>query len=287
MDDDRVDMNARAVARGGPRRRLLRSLVGAAIGGLHAAPAIAASRPRANDPADESDRDRAGDGAGSAERSGCARLNKQCGQKKCCGVLSCKGGKCRCQGKTKPCKGKCIPKGDCCTPADCDGRACADGICQPCLPGFKLCFLSCIPEDQCCNCNPPKTCQAGACVCPSGTTPCGSGGCRANGADGCCADGDCGGGETCQNGTCRCPSGQASIGGVCRATCQFSPVSQCGSSGCVCSETVDGPNVCIALDSIDCLNRTCDDSAECDPNEVCVTLFGCPGPARDHCVRQC
>lgn len=286
MDDRRFDAITKALAKAGTRRRLLRSLVGTALGGLLArAGPIAAADRRRNGGGEQPRPDNrrpvgaAQDGEGgelaAPNRGGgrCSRLNQKCGKDaKCCNgqSLACKGKRCRCKAGTVPQGGSCVP-----VPAACPSgqKRCADG--------------RCVVQNLCCEddeCPGELECQDdNRCRCPSGQKQCGATVCIP--VNQCC--GGCSGGKTCQNGTCRCPTGQADIAGTCRRTCQTGGGGNaCGSAQCVCNPTVEGATVCLDLDSISCNNQPCTGSADCGSNEVCRNLF-CSGADRPFCVRLC
>jgi hypothetical protein len=120
-----------------------------------------------------------------------------CGQVCCSAGQGCCNGTCTNLNTTSNC-GSC---GHTCTAPTNGTATCANGTCGfTCNTGFKECNGTCIPSGNCCNdaeCNGGQTCQNGTCACPTGTKPC-NGSCIPN--DQCCNG--CPPGQTCQNGTC-------------------------------------------------------------------------------------
>ncbi len=265
MDGTRFDRLTRELTAGDQtRRHLLRGLAAAALGGLLVRIAPTAAGRQRDEVGDwEPD---AGEEADAAKRGGCARLNRTCDKdKKCCGKLTCKRGRCRCPKGTVPQGGRCVPKGTCRDDADCGGgKTCQDGICA--CPGNLLpCADGCIQPGFCCGaeCLPSGgTCEDGACVCPTGTKPCGLG-CAPAGESGCCGDLDCpaGSGKVCVRSkrACACPSGKKECAGVCI------PSDRC------CSDADCGPNRT-------CNNGICGCSALEKPcNGTCISQSQCCG----------
>lgn len=113
-----------------------------------------------------------------------------------------------CAGQNKECDGACIRLEQCCTPDDCDGRACNDGVCAP--------AAGCQADESRCNAGVRESCVNGAFApnaCPTGETCVGQGQCQAPAPvpeDGalpergafCSADGQCAEGLTCVDGVC-------------------------------------------------------------------------------------
>jgi sugar lactone lactonase YvrE len=193
---------------------------------------------------------------------GCRRVGKKCGGKhnrKCCDHAKCRGGRCKCTGNRKACRGTCIPNANCCDDADCGGGAtCQNGVCH-CPSGKKDCDGACIPEDDCCtnaDCGDCESCQAAICVtgCQSCET-CQSGTCNST----------CPGGQICQGNVCVCPSGQKLCvdtcildeeccgpcgpceicdNGTCIPGCQSGQ--ECVSDSCVCTTTSCSTGCCAA-----------------------------------------
>jgi hypothetical protein len=126
---------------------------------------------------------------------------------------TCTNGVCSypCAGQNKECNGSCIPNEQCCSPADCQGRACNDGVCAPppeCTAG----------QNRCSETGVRQSCVNGTFsdnACPQGDTCVGQGQCQpptpevveapppALPALGeACAEGQCAAGLTCFDGVC-------------------------------------------------------------------------------------
>ena len=182
--------------------------------------------------------------------------NNNCGScgTVCTGGKTCQAGACKCPAGRTDCNGTC---------KDLNTDATACGACTTnCVTnlgsGGICCSASCKDSQTdnnncggCGNvCTGGKTCQAGACKCPSGLTDCNGtcknlntdatacGSCATNcvtnlGSGGICCSasckdklsdanncGGCGvvctGGMTCQGGSCKCPAGQTDCGGICK-----------------------------------------------------------------------
>jgi hypothetical protein len=192
VDETTFDGLSRCFATRDTRRRGLRLLAGAILGGgLLGLPTVEMAS------------------------AACSRLNQRCGKgKKCCAGTVCRSGKCRCKSGLLACSGRCVDTrtdpancGGCgkpCTP----GQACAGGVCTGCPDGQKACDGRCIPRNTCCrdaDCTEGKRCQPnGTCACAGNLVPC-NGACRE-----CCSELQCPAGQFCRRDfTCGCeaPSG--------------------------------------------------------------------------------
>jgi streptogramin lyase len=202
---------------------------------------------------------------------GCRKVGKKCGHKrnrKCCSHAKCRGGRCKCTGQKKACRGKCIPQSQCCDNADCGGGAtCHGGVCN-CVAGQKPCNGVCIPEADCCtasDCGECESCQSGTCVpgCETGQE-CVSGTCRCTttSCSGCCDDD-----ETCQAGN------DPDVCGADGETCIECPANEsCPDGACIC----EAPHVVCGGD---CVNPNTDDNhcGRCD--NACVGSATCESGA--------
>ncbi len=191
---------------------------------------------------------------------GCRKVGKKCSHKrnrKCCSHAKCRGGRCKCTGQKKACRGKCIPKSHCCDNADCGGGStCQGGVCN-CVAGQKPCNDVCIPDEDCCtnsDCGNCESCQSGTCVsgCQTGQE-CVSGTCRCttSSCSGCCATD-----ETCQDGADRDACG---MGGN---PCIECPANEtCPAGACVCdSPFTDCGGICVNLNNADEHCGRCDNA---------------------------
>jgi len=284
MDADRFDEMTRRLTAAGTRRRLLRDLAGAVLGGVlgqvgWAVPAAAAPG-----------------GAGPAAQGGrCARLNQRCGpgngkdgkdrDARCCRGLACKGGRCRCKNGGKPCGKRCAPKGGCCNDAGCSPQQrCQAGRCVCRAAGAAPCGPLCLPAGTCCSdadCRGGKRCPepGDVCRCSDEEREC-EGACIPLSA--CCRDTDCPDDRECVGGVCRCDGGRIEIGGKCADPCQGG---DCGQV-CACQATAEGPKICRFLDTSVCDNTLCDRSDQCPGDEFCIQIV-CGGVTRGRCVRGC
>jgi hypothetical protein len=200
---------------------------------------------------------------------------------------TCTAGVCSypCAGQNRECNGNCIPSDRCCSPDDCEGRACNDGVCAP--------ATDCAAGEN--RCNPQgvrESCVNGAFAanaCEEGETCVGQGQCQASTAvEGepalpaqgeVCANGQCDDGLTCVDGICcdrACGECEAcSFGsGVCEPT-----TSQCFTQGASVADGVcrdvsgSGTPLCevveVNCNGVDCpIAQTCcvgDSGFECLP----------------------
>lgn len=142
-------------------------------------------------------------------------------------------------------KGKCKPKPD---GTDCgDSRSCQSGAC--------VCPTACCSNA---DCGFQGACEAGICDCKSGARFC-KGTCIPEGD--CCTDDECpdGSGQTCQGGHCACPSGHKDCGGDCIPL-----------NACCDDDDCDGCEVCE--------NQTCVVSAccpKCPSGQECLSNGSC------------
>ena len=179
------------------------------------------------------------------------------------------------------------PGGSCESHWDCPrGYYCSDGECVSCncpdnssCGGGSQCFcdhpwLNCdgfsgngceantnTSNSNCGGCGKActggKTCQNGACACPSGTTNCG-GTCANLQSDnshcGACGNA-CSGGSACKNGECGCPQGTIDCFGECVST--SSDTQNCGECGFPCAQ------------GDDCVNGSCTNTFACNSCADC------------------
>lgn len=148
------------------------------------------------------------------------------------------GAKKRCkQGKTR-CQGRCIPKDQCCTDANCGAQRCCEGVCAECCTDDD-CAFACIDgvcRSQPCAtnaaCPEPQLCWAFQCVAAGGSCP-PDGDCPFNQV---CRDGLCLGGGLCfLDGNCR--ASQVCVDGVCQGGNACTASAQCD-FGQTCQEGI-------------------------------------------------
>lgn len=178
-----------------------------------------------------------------------------------------------CPPNKKRCRGRCIPRRNCCTNANCrpaaTGRVCRAGRCVCPASRPKRCNGVCIPSAQCCGaeCTPTPGCSplgggctqsgqccgrlecsaANTCCVPPGDRTCQvSGDCCGGGAGACCGGFCCSAGTNCCNPTtqlCCHPTQEECCNGRC-FTSRDSPHTPCGDSCCqknrVCCDTPTG-----------------------------------------------
>ena len=192
------------------------------------------------------------------------------------------------------------------TPCETGCRACTDGVCGDCGPGFACDGdkMACIPlgeQPLGSICTKWDDCTTGFCVdgvccesecsgkcmgCATATTGAPSGVCAPS-LDGTNPDGDCAGADVCVDGTCRCENGvqdgsetKVDCGGAC-AACKGSWVCN-GGAGC-------GAPIaqCCSFDCIGCEDQTAAcfeiQSKECFIGEEPKSFTG--GTFQDVCVR--
>jgi hypothetical protein len=135
-----------------------------------------------------------------------------------------------------------------------DDTSCVNNLCCP--AGWVGCGQACLPSAACCNGQPCTNSQP---QCPSGQTPC-SGQCVPVGTDQNCSGqcDACPAGQHCVNGRCTgggggCPSGQVSCNGVCTALGTNQNCSRCGAA-CASGQQ--------------CINGQCIGGGECPSGQV-------------------
>jgi hypothetical protein len=195
-----------------------------------------------------------------------------------------------CPKGTKRCRGRCIPRRQCCTTGQCrpatTGRICRQGRCVCPAARPKTCGDRCVPTAGCCtaaDCPTGASCsRRGVCVCPPGQRPCGA---RCAGAEGtpcthfstCCS-------QSCDSlvggGTCSSCNGH-----FCNATfpcCPGTPCLQNRCGGCLDRAVVCTPGGQPCCDS-DCAGGSCLSAAggRCKHDANCRTCYFnfslCPG----------
>jgi hypothetical protein len=183
--------------------------------------------------------------------------------------------------------GTCDPTtGLCSNPPKPNGTACDDG--NPCTT-----------NDTCQNgvctgtpvvCPAPQVCQNGTCVCPSGTTLCGSSCCTAgetcqNGACVCVGGNPCTSPADCCGGSGTCINGVCSVGACLGASCgNFTQCNVIPTADCQCYTTPEGAGVCGC--NTPCAGiQPCAATTDCPTGFVCV-VNSCCGAA-GVCVSIC
>jgi hypothetical protein len=237
--------------------------------------------------------------------------NAHCTNARTNSVPTCNQGTCSypCNGFSKECNGACIPAGQCCSSADCGGRACNAGVCAECSAGETRCASLTQPQ-QCFTgtfidafaCLSQQECRGGTCIDTAPPLPEQGDVCSTQCAAGLscvnavCCDRACNGPcDTCLvgEGVCKPPSngrcfppGALSQDGVCRDDllgpggaglfiCEAREVECNGtlcSGGQTCCQTGTGSFGCLAS-PISCGTGApvleCDQDIDCVPGSVC------------------
>ncbi len=101
----------------------------------------------------------------------CRGLNNPCFPQRghpCCRGSKCVNGRCRCPKRTRPCRGRCLPRKRCCGHANCPGnQTCRSGRCR-CPARMRRCGKNCLPFATCCRgCRAGEICVDGICGPPA------------------------------------------------------------------------------------------------------------------------
>ncbi|MBA2518585.1 MAG: hypothetical protein H0V24_02880 [Chloroflexia bacterium] len=252
MNESRIDVLARRVAAGLPRRRL--------IAGLATSLAAATFPPAA----------RWADAA-------CKKVNQNCDKNKdCCDHAECKNQSCRCKDDFKNCGGKCKN-------LDTDEKHCG-GCNDACSSGERCCDGNCVDLDtnsgNCGSCGDEcglgKSCCDGTCVdLDLDEQHCGACGV------------DCPVQQECVSGTCRDPLGGCPPGGD---SCAAGGAISCGnSSSCVCLQNTEGVTFCGDRLPVGAVCGQCENSGDCPQvprTTFCARNDCCPG-GLNACVLTC